>query len=241
MITLAFDTSTKTGSFALLKDKILLVEQFMNTGRNHGETVHPAIRQILSAAGIGIGDVNLLAVTVGPGSFTGLRIGAGTAKGLAFAEETLIVGVSTLDALAANASGSALTICPMLDARKGEVYTAFYRAAGADFPERISDERVISPEILLTDMDRPVLFLGDGAIAYEGLIRSILADKAHFVPDPFNYIRAASVGLIGLKKFRDGDSLNSLIFAPRYLRLSEAETRKLTEGNGGDRINIKRK
>jgi tRNA threonylcarbamoyladenosine biosynthesis protein TsaB len=229
MMTLAFDTSTKTGSVALLKDEILLVEQFMNTGKNHGETVHPAIRQILSAAGIGIGDVNLLAVTVGPGSFTGLRIGAGTAKGLAFAEEIPIVGVSTLEALAANVSGSTLTICPMLDARKGEVYTAFYRFDGAGFPGKVSDEQVVSPEILLAGVDQTTLFLGDGAIAYEGLIRSTLFDKAHFVPEPFNYIRAASVGLIGLKKFCDGDSLNSLIFAPRYLRLSEAETKKRTD------------
>jgi tRNA threonylcarbamoyladenosine biosynthesis protein TsaB len=233
MIILAFDTSTKTGSVALLQDETLLVELFINTGKNHGETVHPAIRQVLETAGIGIADVDLLAVTVGPGSFTGLRIGAGAAKGLAFAGETPIVGVSTLDALAANIAESAPTICPMLDARKGEVYTAFYRFDGTRFPERVSEERVISPEILLKGIDRPVLFLGDGAVVYEDLIRSVLAEKARFVPEPFNYIRAASVGLIGLKNFRDGDSLNSLIFAPRYLRLSEAETRKLTGGNGG--------
>lgn len=232
MITMAVDTSTKSGSVALLRDGILIGEKFVNTGKHHGASVHAAIGQILTAAGIGISEVDLLAVTVGPGSFTGLRIGVGTVKGLAFAGGIPVVGVSTLTALAANVSGQARVICPMLDARKGEVYTAFYQHGDGGVPERVSHERVVSPEVVLTDVTGPTLFLGDGAVAYEGIIRSVLADKAHFVPEPFNYIRAASVGVIGLKKFRDGDTLNPLMCAPRYLRLSEAETRRVSEEKG---------
>ena len=229
MLTLAFDTSTKTASVALLKGEILLIEQFINTGKNHGETLLPAIENILTIAGIGIAEIGLLAVTVGPGSFTGLRVGASSAKGLAFSKGTPIVGVSTLDALAANVTSGSMKICPMLDARKKEVYAALYRISETGFPERITDEQVISPEILLADMDEEILCLGDGAIAYGDLIRLKMSDKAHFVPGPLNYIRASSVGLIGLKKFHDGDSLNSLKLTPRYLRLSEAETKKLDE------------
>ena len=227
MMTLAFDTSTKAESVALLQDEILLVEHFINTGKNHGETLLPAIENILSVAGVRIDEIDLLAVTVGPGSFTGLRVGVSTAKGLAFSQGTPIVGVSTLDALAANVTSSNITICPMLDARKKEVYTAFYRLSGAGFLERMTDERVISPETLLTGIDEDILCLGDGALAYGEFIRLMMTDKAHFVPGPLNHIRASSVGVIGLKKFRDGDTLNSLKVAPRYLRLSEAEKRKL--------------
>lgn len=229
MLTLAFDTSTKTASVALLKEETLLIEHFINTGKNHGETLLPAIENILAVAGVGIAEIELLAVTVGPGSFTGLRVGASTAKGLAFSEGTPIVGVSTLDALAANVNSGNIMICPMLDARKKEVYTALYRMSGTGFPERITDEQVISPEILLADMDEDILCLGDGALAYGELIRLMMPDKAHFVPDQLNYIRASSVGLIGLKKFRGGDILNSLKFTPRYIRLSEAEKKKLSE------------
>lgn len=227
MVTLAFDTSTKTASVALLRGEKLLVEQFINTGKNHGETLLPAIENVLAVAGIRIDEVALLAVTVGPGSFTGLRVGASTAKGLAFAEGIPIVGVSTLDALAANVNERDITICSMLDARKNEVYTALYRLSNTGFPERITDERVISPEMALEELDGDVLCLGDGALAYKELIRSIVPEKARFVPEPLNYIRASSVGLIGLKKFHDGDILNSLELAPRYLRLSEAEKKKL--------------
>jgi len=232
MVILAFDTSTKTASVALLQNEVLIVEQIINTRKNHGETLLSAIESILAVAGMQIDDIELVAVTIGPGSFTGLRVGAGTAKGLAFSKGIPIVGVSTLDAMAANAPSKKITICPMLDARKNEVYTAFYRMNRTGFPVRITDERVISPELLLADIDEDILYLGDGALAYGNLIRSKMHNKAHFVPAPLNYIRASSVGLIGLKKFHDGDTLNSLMLTPRYVRLSEAETkgRAIKEG-----------
>ena len=227
MVTLAFDTSTKTESVAVLRGEILLVEQFINTGKNHGETLLPVIENILSVAGVRIDEIELLAVTIGPGSFTGLRVGVSTAKGLALSEGTPIVGVSTLDALASNVTSSNITICPMLYARKKEVYAAFYRLSRTGSLERMTDERVISPEMLLAGIDEDILCLGDGALAYGDLIRLMMTDKAHFVPGPLNHIRASSVGLIGLKKFHDGDTLNAVRVAPRYLRLSEAETKKL--------------
>jgi len=135
MITLAIDTSAGTTSVALLEDDSILAELFVNSGRNHAETLLPAIEKLLTSVVIKaeqkmpFSGIDLFAFTIGPGSFTGLRVGASTVKGLAFVLQKPVVGVCTLDALVLNVSDLPLkkvTICPVLDAGRGEVYTALY-------------------------------------------------------------------------------------------------------------------
>ncbi len=225
MLILASDTSTKTASVALLRDRTIVAESFINIGKNHGETLLPEIMDLLSSGNTTLDEIDLFAVTIGPGSFTGLRVGASTVKGLAFATGRPVVGVSTLETLASNLSNSLIAICPMLDARKGEVYTALYRPEKADFPKEIVSEEVMDPGEFLEGVDEDVIFLGDGAVSYMDIIRKRLPDKSHFAISHLNYIRASSAGLIGLKKFRDGDTLDLLTFTPRYLRVSEAEAK----------------
>jgi tRNA threonylcarbamoyladenosine biosynthesis protein TsaB len=225
MITLAIDTATKTASVALLRDETVLVEYFFNLSVNHSETVLPAIHQGLSMAGIGIEGVDLFALTVGPGSFTGLRIGSSTVKGLALATGKPVVGVSTLEALAYNAIEYPGLICPMLDARKGEIYAALYRADGDGLFDVVMEEKATTPGEFLHRIDGEALFLGDGLNEHSGLIRERLPGRARFVPSNRQAVRASSVALIGRIKLGRGERLDVVTFVPRYLRRSEAEVR----------------
>ncbi|HET6489416.1 MAG TPA: tRNA (adenosine(37)-N6)-threonylcarbamoyltransferase complex dimerization subunit type 1 TsaB [Syntrophales bacterium] len=225
MITLAIDTATKTAGVALLRDETILVEYFFNLSLNHSETVLPAVHEGLAMAGIGVDGIDLFALTVGPGSFTGLRIGASTVKGLALATGKPVVGISTLEALAFNAIEYPGLICPMLDARKGEIYTALYRANGDGLFDVAMEEEATTPGELLERIDGEVLFLGDGLNEYSGLIRERLSGRARFVPSSRQTIRASSVAIIGKKKLDRGERLDVITFVPRYLRRSEAEVR----------------
>jgi len=225
MITLAIDTATRTAGVALLRDETVLVECFFNLPVNHSETVLPAVRQGLALAGIGIDDVDLYSLTVGPGSFTGLRIGASTVKGLALATGKPVVGVSTLEALAYNAIEVRALICPMLDARKGEVYAAIYRAGGEGLFDVVMEERATTPAECIDAIDGEALFLGDGLIEHAGFIRERLQGLARFAPPNRQWVRASSVALLGLKRYDRGERLDVTRFTPRYLRRSEAETR----------------
>ncbi|MDO9529460.1 MAG: tRNA (adenosine(37)-N6)-threonylcarbamoyltransferase complex dimerization subunit type 1 TsaB [Syntrophales bacterium] len=227
MLTLAVDTSTQSGSVALLNSDSVLAECLINVGINHSETLLPAIERILSVAGTEIAEVDLFALTVGPGSFTGLRVGVSTVKGLALAADKPVVGVSSIDALALNVANSTITICPMLDARKKEVYTALYRSRRRGMPEKIVGEMIVDPETFLKGIDEEVIFLGDGAINYCGLIKEILPDKSYFALSHLQYIKASTVGLLGMNKFIEGDVLDIMTFIPQYLRLSEAEMKRV--------------
>jgi tRNA threonylcarbamoyladenosine biosynthesis protein TsaB len=181
------------------------------------------VEKILSIAGVKIVEIDLFAFTVGPGSFTGLRICAGTVKGFVLATGKPVVGVSAMDALALNVANSTITICPMLNAGKKEIYTALYRPSRSGMPEKIRGERVVNPEEFLNGLDEEVIFLGDGVRKYAGLIGEILPDKSFFASHHLQYIKASAVGFIGVKKFNEGDTLDLITFAPQYLRLSEAE------------------
>jgi tRNA threonylcarbamoyladenosine biosynthesis protein TsaB len=225
MITLAIDTATKTAGVALLGDERILAEYFFDLPVNHSETVLPAVHRGLELAGIGVAGVGLIALTVGPGSFTGLRIGASTVKGLALAAGTPVVGVSTLEALAYNAVGFPGVICPLLDARKGEVYAGLYRTDGEGFPEPVMEERVATPGDILPHVQGDALFLGDGLAAAAGLIAGRPGGITHFLPPNLQSIRASSVALIGRRKRQRGEALDLTTFVPRYLRRSEAEIR----------------
>lgn len=223
MIILAFDTSSRSMSVALLDDDRVLAESCLDAGRQHGATLLPAIDDILSRSGREIREVGLYACTTGPGSFTGLRVGVGTARGLARAFGTPLVGVSSLAALSMNGSTSAMTVCPMLDARRGEVYTALYRPVPDDIPCAIERERVIEKDLFLHTLrsgQGPLLFIGDGAVVHAGAIRTFLGDRAHFAEASKNRIGAWAVGRIALKNIHTDDNVAMSNVLPRYLRHS---------------------
>ena len=225
---LAIDTSTKSASVALLKNTEIAAEAFIHAGVNHSATLLPTVDMLCKMSDVELEEMDLFVCTIGPGSFTGIRIGVCTIKGFALAAGKPAVGVSTLDALALNVYGSSLMICPMLDARKNQVYTALYRTGGNDLLEKKAQERSTDITEFLQSIAEDVIFLGDGAEKYAELIKKTLRRRAFFMTGIHNHVRASMVGLLGEKKFREGVMDDPVSLVPRYLRLSEAEIKNIS-------------
>src|SRR5450759_89634 len=163
MLTLAFDTSSKTAAVALLQDDTILYDVIINAGLNHSEVLLPAIDQACLQARIKITEIDLFACTLGPGSFTGLRIGVSTLKGLMLATGKPAVGISSLAALALNVSNNSKIICSMMDAGRGQVYVAYYRYNENGLLDQIGTDKAIDPrEIVHNNLEQEILFVGDG-------------------------------------------------------------------------------
>jgi tRNA threonylcarbamoyladenosine biosynthesis protein TsaB len=219
---LAVDTTSKSCSVAVILGQKPAIEITAAVAKTHATQLLPMIRQALRTAAATVGDLDAMAVTIGPGSFTGLRIGLSTVQGLAFAGRTPVIGVSSLEALAYQGLPWPQAICAMLDARRGEVYSAFYRACGERL-EREGPERVLAPESLLAEVPRPCLFVGDGARLHRALIENTLGDSACFAPPERHVIRASSVAAVArpqLEGLRPGDGAG---IVPRYVRRADAE------------------
>jgi tRNA threonylcarbamoyladenosine biosynthesis protein TsaB len=212
-----------TASVALLNNSETVGEVFVNLKINHSPMLLPVIEMLCTVSDMKLEEVDLFVCTIGPGSFTGVRIGVSTVKGFALATGKPVVGVSTLDALALNFLGSPVKVCPMLDARKHQVYTALYKTDGDNQLEKIKDEIDTEIREFLRTIDEDVIFLGEGAQKYAGVIREMLCGKAYFAAGIQNHVRASMAGVLGEKKFRDGERDDPVTLVPRYLRLSEAE------------------
>lgn len=221
MLILAFDTSSKTASVAVLRDDVILYETVLDTGLNHSEVLLPAIHQACIQTSMKIADMDVFACTMGPGSFTGLRIGASTLKGLILATGKPAVGVPSLDALALNAGVGSKTICAVMDAGRGQVYSACFRYQTSGLLEKISDECVSHPSDIQYDHQQDVIFVGDGAVRYAAEIAGgQQIDTINALP---RYIRASSVGILGKEKYRRNELLDAETFAPVYLRSADAD------------------
>jgi tRNA threonylcarbamoyladenosine biosynthesis protein TsaB len=228
MVILAIDTSSKSASIALLRDDDIVSEVFLNLDVNHSVVLLPALDHLLRLSRIEQDEIDLFACTIGPGSFTGLRVGASTIKGLALATGKPIAGVSSLEALAFNIAGREIPVCPMLDARKGQVYTALYRT-GRDYTlETMKGERVTDVRGFLQCIDEEVIFVGDGSAKYAELIMDMLPGKSYFASGCHQHVRAAVVGVLGKKKYHEGDVLDSVTLAPVYIRASDAEMKRFS-------------
>ena len=224
MLTLAFDTTSKTAAVALLKDKEILYDTIVNTGLNHSEVILPAIDQALRRERIKITEVDLFACIIGPGSFTGLRIGISTLKGLILATGKPAAGISSLAALALNAGKTSKLICSMMDAGRGQVYIAFYRYDKNEYLEQIGMEKAVHPKNILSNIDEEIYLVGDGAIKYADIIgknKKIVINSK--LP---KYIKASSVGILGINKFHRKDLLNTETLIPVYLRPADARPKK---------------
>jgi tRNA threonylcarbamoyladenosine biosynthesis protein TsaB len=223
MIVLGIDTSTSFGNIGLVEGQNTLCEYSLNRKMSHSERVLKSIDRVLEDSGFSIGEVDGFAVCIGPGSFTGLRIGVSAVKGLAFATGKPVAGVSSLDALAQNVRYSPYLICPLLDARKGEVYTALYRNIGEEELVKLVPEMAIKPVDLLKGIREKALFLGNGVDPYGSLIRRELGNMAHIADHPFNFVHGAVVAQLGRHQLERGQYLDLEGFIPQYLRKSEAE------------------
>ncbi len=223
---LALDTATPCSSVAITAgtryDGEVLASLGLTGKVTHSRRLLSAIDWLMKESAISWPDIGGIAVGLGPGSFTGLRIGMATAKGLAAAAGKVLLGVSTLDSLAARC-GSAGLICAVLDARKKEVYAAFYRCNRYGFTERIGEPAVIAPARLAAAIDEPVLLVGDGARVYGEVFREFLRDKARFVPAALHEPSAASLGLLAGEMLERGELLDLAEGVPVYVRSSDAE------------------
>ncbi|MFA6413431.1 MAG: tRNA (adenosine(37)-N6)-threonylcarbamoyltransferase complex dimerization subunit type 1 TsaB [Syntrophales bacterium] len=220
---LAIDTSGVTASVALLQDETVLAEMFLNLGRNHSEILLPSIDHLLTATGLELRAIDVFACTVGPGSFTGIRIGVGTIKGLALAADRPVVGLSALEVLAMNAMGFQGKICPMIDARREQVYAGLYADNGSEALINIIPERLIEANEFLELIEGETVFTGTGAVKYRDIIQRGLAGKGYFVVDHRNQVHASTVGVLAGRKARAGGLTDAVKLTPLYLRRSEAE------------------
>lgn len=221
MLTLAFDTSSRTAAVAVLRDDTILYESIINTGLNHSEVLMPEIDYACRRVGIKISDMNLFACTLGPGSFTGLRIGVSTLKGLMLATGTPAAGVSSLAAVVLNIGITSKLICSMIDAGRGQVYVAYFRYNDKNVLRQISEAQAANPQEIINNTDKNTLFVGDGAIKYADIIKNIKSE-VFIASDSQHYIRASAVGILGRKKFAEKDLLDASILVPVYLRSADA-------------------
>jgi tRNA threonylcarbamoyladenosine biosynthesis protein TsaB len=223
---LALDTATPCSCVAITagtRHDGEVVASLSLTGKiTHSRRLLSAIGWLMQESAMTWPVIGGIAVGLGPGSFTGLRIGMATAKGLAAAAGTVLLGVSTLDSLAARC-GFAGLICAVLDARKKEVYAAFYRCNDQGLTERIGEPTVLAPDRLAAAIDEPVLLVGDGARVYGETFRELLGDKVRFAPAALHEPSAASLGLLAGEMLERGELLDLAEGVPVYVRSSDAE------------------
>ncbi len=228
---LAVDTATEICGIALAVDGRIQAELMLSRGITHTQSVLSAIDALLAITGLTAGDLDAYAVTRGPGSFTGLRIGISTVKGLAFATEKPMVGISTLAVLAHQAPGSADLICPMMDARRNEVYWTLYRRE-KDGLKAIMAERVGPAAEVADAIQEPCQFIGNGVPVYRSVLQQKLTHPAQWAGSAANDLRPAVLAQQAWQQLQEGKTADPRTFEPVYLRKSDAEL----HWKGGDSL-----
>jgi len=222
---LGIDTSSKYCNLSIMEDDDILIELSINGEiKRHSSILIPTIKEMLLKLNMQIQAIDGIAVTIGPGSFTGLRIGLGAAKGLAYALSIPVAGVVTLDALALNVKTMPYVICPVLDARKEEIYFALYR--GGEHLKRFSNFQCASIKELLKKLEEVqgnILFLGEGALKYQKVLKQNIGFRSTFISPLVFVLKASNVAYIGMRAIKDGRVENISSLSPLYLRKSEAE------------------
>ncbi len=233
---LGIESAAMTASIALLKDDAIVCEYTTNFKKTHSQTLLPMIKEVLQMTDTAAKDVDVFAVSEGPGSFTGLRIGAATVKGLAYAVNKPVVGVPTLDALAYVCYGSQYVLCPMMDARRTEVYTGLYLFENEEFirleapcclPVR---EQVKNAETLAKEKGRKVLYFGDGADVYKNVIQECAEIPPVFAPAHIKSEKASAIAEYGRVLYEQGKAVSAFEFEPVYLKKSQAEQEREAAG-----------
>jgi len=225
MKVLALETATLAGSVAVVDDKAGLIgEVRVDVKVAHAERLMNSVDWLLESSGISINDIDAFAVSIGPGSFTGLRIGLSTAKGFSYSTGKTLVPVPTLDAFARALPFCPHYICPMLDARKNEVYTGLYKWEGK-LCRKVIAETAVRPGDFLKEIKWPVVFMGEGAKINKKLITDTLGKDAFFAPASSMSPSASGVAGVAIEKLNEGIHTDPVSLRPFYIRKSEAEVR----------------
>lgn len=227
MIILALDSTAQTGAVALCRDEKLVASFTLNTGNTHSETLLPSVEAVLKLGNVTVDDVDLFAISKGPGSFTGVRIGAATVKGMAFGKDKPCIGVSTLEALAYNLRGFSGIACPVMNARRSQVYNALFRVENGKI-ERLCPDRAIALTDLAEELaaygDVPVYLSGDG---YEMTREALASCNLGSTPEELIYQSGYSVAMCARAAYEAGERTTDAELVPTYLRLPQAERERL--------------
>ena len=223
---LAFDSTAITASAAIAEDEKLLAEITLNNGNTHSQTLLPMAEALFKMLSITADDIDIFACSEGPGSFTGVRIGAATVKGMAFGRDKACVGVSTLEALAYNLRGYEGIICPVMNARRQQVYTAIFESDGKSITRLCADEAIAATELdeRLAAYGKKVYLCGDGV---DVALSELKKTAVEYTPEEQRYQSAYSVSQVALAKYRDGKYVSDAELTATYLRLSQAERERL--------------
>lgn len=222
---LAVDTSTNVATVAILEDDTIIGEYSCNRGKTHSQRLMPMIQNLLEMVGLKAADMDAFAASIGPGSFTGLRIGVTTVKAMAFAAAKPVISVHTLDALAYNLSISKDLICPIIDARNDQVFTAIYRFVDGKLQRLTEYMGVHISELVrqLNTMSDEVIFLGDGCKTHKEYFENELGQRVHFAAPDAALARATSVAILAKELYSDEKPESCYDMVPYYLRKSQAE------------------
>lgn len=224
MLVLSVDSSYSTATCALIKDDKILAEINLNDKKQHSVILMRLIDSILKEYEIDINDIDAFIISRGPGSFTGLRIGMATLKGLAFASKKPLISVSTLDALAYNSISFQGIICPIMDALRDNIYTCLYKNENNNLTPLIKEQCLNINELItiLKEQTLPIIFVGDGVAKHKEFLQENIPNS-FFAANHSNFPKASSVGELGIKKINDGVIENIDSINPIYLRKSQAE------------------
>ncbi len=222
---LALDSSGLVATVAILEDDQMIAEYTVNYKKTHSQTLLPMLDEIVKMTEFDLSTIDAIAVAGGPGSFTGLRIGAATAKGLGLALDKPLIHVPTVDGMAYCLFGQEGLICPIMDARRNQVYTGVYRFVDEEF-KVVEEQMAISvPELIekINQYGEKVTFLGDGVPVYKAQFEAGLTCSYAFAPAHLNRQRAGAVGALGMQYLQEGKVESAREHKPDYLRLSQAE------------------
>ena len=225
MKVLALDSAGLVASVAIVQDDELLGEYTINHKKTHSQTLLPMLDEVAKMIELDMNSIDFIAVSAGPGSFTGLRIGSATAKGLALALDKKIVSVPTIDAMAYNLWGSDAQICPIMDARRNQVYTGLYQFEDDHMNTILPECVLMIDEIVsrINESGKKTVFLGDGVAVFKEYIEGNIKVSYSFAPANNNKQRASSVAALGIELYKAGKAEDAKEHKPEYLRLSQAE------------------
>lgn len=232
---LGMDSSGLVASVAVVEDDKLVAEFTVNHKKTHSQTLLPMLDQVAQMIELDLNSIDAIALAAGPGSFTGLRIGAATAKGLGLALDKPLISVPTVDALAYNLWGAADMICPLMDARRSQTYTGLYCFEKGEL-KVLRPQCVTSVEDIVENISgwgRPVIFLGDGVPVFSDFIREHCRAPYSFAPAHLNKQRAAAVAALGGLYYAEGRTETAEEHRPEYLRLSQAERERMERQSAG--------
>ncbi len=235
---LSIETSGRKGGFAIVDETGVVCEIFTDMQGAHVEKGSKLIEMIMETASVSVQDIDAVAVSLGPGSFTGLRVGLALAKGICFAARKQLAGVPTLDSVAEMVRMCDSVLVPMLDARRGEIYFSIYRSSHGKM-QRIADYLALEPSqaaCMIRDVadGEPILVLGDALARYGDLLRKELPSSCIFAPTDFWSPRPGVIGEIGIRMLRNGETLDVDTAQPLYVRPSEAERNLRRQKHGGN-------